>query len=635
MSSGSFCELIWCLVVMTALIGWGVFVELVFNGRRREFDVGLLGLFGASWTLAFFGAWMAVIGGPLVHPLAAWLILGVGGFFLRYAKIPYFRERPPLVRALVALVLASVALQVLSAAAHPIFNAFDDALAYLPHAKMILTLGEAVDPFSLRRASSFGGQALLDAFMLLGLEPRQAGLLESGVFLPLLMLLLWNWSPRRGGIAQGKRPFCRGVVFWPAVMFLVAWHEYPRINLASQLTGAYFFVGLIRVVDRPEASSGSALMRGLVLAALSTLRAPFLVFGITYVFLHAAIDRSAGCGRIVHRLASILWALLLLAPWSWLLLRSSGTPFYPFVVGNGVGFAESAQWLDPSSGPIEHFFRNLWHSGVLLAFPIALAWWFRRRIPEWASVGAALGTACAAVVIISLRLPDFPVSENFRYYHPFLLGSALAFLRCFTENEMIGRLWSSRRRFATLLLIGGLAWSLELIGFFPFPAIGAAIEDMSAGRSESPKILAAEAGLRDRAASAYRVAQAAVPPGEPLLSATDQPFLFDYTRNPVRHLDIPGAAAPGGVRLEFRDEVPTERQLLALGIRYLIFTDPKRSQSLYSRNKWTYGSGKFPKDFHKAWLPHFSDFIHYLEKKEGSPQVIAQTENLYVVDLKK
>jgi len=84
---------------------------------------------------------------------------------------------------------------------------------------------------------------------------------------------------------------------------------------------------------------------------------------------------------------------------------------------------------------------------------------------------------------------------------------------------------------------------------------------------------------------AYRALQDSVPAGARMLAMVDEPFWFDFRRNPIDIVDLPGAVSPApGMPLDDDEKLAT--YLHGRGYRYVAFVRPASSKSLYRRTHW-------------------------------------------------
>jgi hypothetical protein len=87
-------------------------------------------------------------------------------------------------------------------------------------------------------------------------------------------------------------------------------------------------------------------------------------------------------------------------------------------------------------------------------------------------------------------------------------------------------------------------------------------------------------------AKEYAKLQDTIPPGSRVLEMTDNPYYFDYSRNDILNIDLPGAASPKpGIPL-FSSADEVAKYLLERGIRYWAFVNPASSHILYNRGVW-------------------------------------------------
>jgi hypothetical protein len=363
---------LWGLAVLGAFAGWGTAVAR-FCWGDEEVSLSLRAVLGAS-LFTFGGGVLAA--SSLLSRGFLYLVVVVGCVLLGRSWI---RDRTVLGEALVSrlraaraepaitccvlFVAAGVALHYFGGAADISSNPYDDDIAYYPFAKQLLERGTLLDPFSFRRMSTLGGQALYHAILLLRVSVPHLNLFERAMCVLLAALLVL--SP-----VDGVRiPLLARLL---SVIVIIALPN-TSINSASYYSGLVFFLALFqmmrRVPDGLASDLPTALRRcvpiALTGAALCTLRQNYQVTVAFFVLLSYgfAVSRLRGTLPIRQLLLEPATALVLtgifVLPWLVLLYRSNQTFLFPLMKGTfRAGVAVRSQAM--TTGKFARFFVNVW-----------------------------------------------------------------------------------------------------------------------------------------------------------------------------------------------------------------------------------------------------------------------------------
>jgi hypothetical protein len=498
-------------------------------------------------------------------------------------------------------------------------NPSDDWLAYLPFVKMIQQTGTFLDPFNVRRMGALGGQSYLQSFVQLVASDDRLGLFDQGVCQLLVIGLIV------GAVREAER--VAAVVLLVMLAFLLTLPEI-RINSASEMSGVVGFLALYRTLvfvgRRGLSGMRAAALVALPAAAACTLRQNYqLVVGCLLAGL--AIERGASGRerlRTLARTGAVLLALLL--PWSILAFRSNHTFLFPLMAGN----------YDPNyaaiTGPTtaDARLQSLWsaalHHEPIRTLPILLlaAPVLARGAHRAALSGFWLGTI-AGFVMLALSLPDAGNFTIARYNFGFVVAFALAAGHAASEAVL------SRRTMVPLLgvsvVVFALAAQVQRSGPVVTRNYAGAIGRLTAmPPTTSPLALRADE---------FRRMQAAVPPRERLFVMIERPYHLDYARNPVLHLDLPGAASPRpGLPLTAGGEAAAE-YLLSQGLRYLAFTRPDSAETdIYRRAHWRKQlTGRWP--IWRNTAPFFLHAFDIVDELAASRRKLHDDGKLVVVDL--
>src|SRR4029077_16327260 len=118
--------------------------------------------------------------------------------------------------------------------------------------------GTFLDPFSVRRMASYGGQSYLQALVQLPLLDTQLPLFDQGLCLLLLLALVLGFAREAPQVSR--------LAFLLLSLFILMLAEI-RVNSASEVSGAVGFVALYRTMVLVE-RNGIRRLRGALLIAL-------------------------------------------------------------------------------------------------------------------------------------------------------------------------------------------------------------------------------------------------------------------------------------------------------------------------------------------------------------------------------
>lgn len=580
--------LAWSVILLAAYTGWGT--ALAVWAGERGVAVALRCVWGLS-SVTFLGALLA---STSLLSRGSLQMLVVTGVLLLLAHLA--RDRPELghalrarqralrrepARALVVLVLCLLAsVAILGGAADATSNPYDDDIAYIPMAKQLLERGTLDDPFSFRRLSTLGGQALQHAVLLLEAPLAQLNAFDRASCLLLALGLL---AAQR---VRGRRP-----PFFARVLSALLLVSLPNIsiNLASHYSGVAVFLGLYQTLERLPSPLSLGLRQRLarllplaLTAALAcTLRQNFIAF--TAIFLAASQGFALWGRRRGEPLRPALAELLVcgglvvaaLAPWFFLSYRSSDTALFPLWPGTfNPDVALQSQPRAPSQ--VLHTLWQLWAASdpfvllVLFALAGLCVREASRRRPvasQWLAAAAVLLATC-----VSLGLMD--VGNLARYNFAYLAANVL-----FTWQVAATR--SRSEPLLTVAFAAALVATLAHHQARTFEALDARLTALCELLRRT-----APAQLEPPQAQAYRQLQELVPEGAPLLVMLDEPHHLDYSRNVIINLDLPGIASPAPGLPSFQGPEALGSYLRALGLRYVAFVNPERSRFAYRRSTW-------------------------------------------------
>jgi hypothetical protein len=579
----------WGLVVLASMAGWGRLVgRIAFPDARA--DAGLRLAWGAAGLVAAGGVLCLLS----VATPSVLFVLVCGGAFLEavelYRRDPArcfdeLRRWPAGTMVALAAMSTLIVLQYAAGAAGVHLNVNDDHIAYFVYPKEILATGTLIEPFSLRRMSAYGGHSFLHALTLLGTgNPLQLQLLEYGISTAVLVALIL-------GAADDETP--RGLWLLPVLLLLTL----PDIhnNTASEVSGVVVFFCLYRTATfeglrrRPRAG---AVVLGLLAAAACTLRQSYIVSAVLFLlifYLPAAVAglRAAGAQRR-EGLAPIAVAacagILFLLPWALLSYRSNRTFLFPILPGNYHPEYGAMRMQVAAADRIKFLWTNITYCQPIYSIPFFLV---AGMLIRWRETRGALPALLIASFVGFLSIVNgFPLSDAWsisRYYYGFELASVLAVIQAafalpWTAAAGGARTRAGRAGRAIPAVLAGVAIVAQVQEshgplYAHYNYLMDTVSDAQTRRALVPND------------ASYRKLQATIPAGASLLVMVDEAFWFDFKRNHIKIIDIPGAVSPPP-GMPLGDDESFVRYVNAQGYRYVAFVRPSAAKNLYRRDQW-------------------------------------------------
>jgi hypothetical protein len=617
---------VWGLVVLAAFVGWGGIVAPVmrrFGGESAMTppDWGLAAGWGMALVLAAGGA-LSLVG--LTRPWLLVALVVVGAALAGRRLLAEARPTPVGRRLWWLMALAAVPLltRYASAVTHQALSCSDDDIAYFAFVARLLDTGTLVEPFSLRRLSGYGGQTFLQALVMAVGDEDNAYLIDRGVaFIVAFGLVIGFFrDPGKSG-ESGFKP-----VHYLVTLVLVVILPLPLLNSSSHVTGLALFLTFFRTLERtPLRAAESAPVQlwllGLVAAGAASLKATFLVMAaatLTAWWLIGALRDWRRPGVAALHLAASMLAFL--APWMALLYRSSATPLFPLVQGHHRPDFAATYSGDLPLAELATFLGDfLIRPQVGLFLVPLLLHAFRRGTPAGLALYAgAIATAVATVA--TLTYDD--IETLHRYVAPFLNAAFIATVIVFADEAlkaMPAATDGGRKRHAGDVIL----WVL-VVALLPAPVYHDVIR---MARTYGQTILSPE--NRD----AYARAQAAVPRGERLLVLVNHPFAFDYRRNGIVNVDVPGAVSPDPGMPFFRGSGALKDYLKGQSIRAVVFRDfAATGGCLYGRDIWLrHAEGDNP--MWRAQSKFYLDLMDNVLKLAATERVVHRNRGLTVIVL--
>ena len=242
-------------------------------------------------------------------------------------------------------------------------------------------------------------------------------------------------------------------------------------------------------------------------------------------------------------------------------------------------------------------------------------------MPRSLGVAAAL-MAVAVSWFTAYKFGVTVLSEGYRYTFPMLMPVVLWVLSSALPQTQDGHDQSGRATWVALFLAVILAINLP----------GAGRELAVQAESLPGQMLSRDRLVNPALTNANRELQNYTPAGSKILVAVDTPYGFDFSRNPIFLVDVPGASGFGKWPLHQGPEA-LRQHLVDLGFSYIIASDFDNAMLLYTRKHWT--EHQRPEWFFKeVWGKYFLDFMDSVDALAKTQRVVATAANLRLIDLK-
>lgn len=624
--------LLWSLVIFASFWGYGEALRRAL--KRPEFEDlgwGLTAAWGMAVTLAI-GGFLMMIAQATAPMLTAVVLAGAGLAFFFITKIlsqtPKSKKQPT--RKAFEFHSADIVLWLLAALAfasaivwpHQV-DPNDDLVCYLMLPEKILATGTLIEPFSFQRAGTFGGQALLQALVMIVGNETNGHTPDRG----LAMLMIF-------GILMASLRGLTGSARWIGFFLLLSfWFvPVPRISTNGAMTGGCMLAALIatfsRVKSLPFHGNLTAFAPvGLIAAAAASIRPTFaLVAASTFaglLFWRLTQDSKAKFAKIaLPFLFSGLVCATLLIPFMVVLYQSNGAPVIPPFSG----FVSEAYQTFDYPDTLQNFASlfNFLTGGptvvllVLLAIAVVLPGELGRA---WVLAGILL--ACCLIVF---RFAAIAYYDQYRYIFPIMLPVLLWYLA--TGLKSASQLQDPSGKIAARIIAAGLSIFVFVNAQSGFQELGAEVQSLSLASEPNRSFLPAQ--LK----SAYKIIQEKVPPGEKILTMVDAGYWLDYSRNPMQSINaVGGASPPPGLPFGKGPEALRE-YLRGLGFKYLLTVDFNNAVLLYTRRLWT-ETTRPEWIYPQLWRPRFLDVMDSIDTFDKQGKVIAREGNLRLIRLDK
>jgi hypothetical protein len=599
---------IWGLVILAALIGWG---RLWFALFKQQ-------ILATPFAQAAYGLAISVIIGGVLNLARdvskasdlVYLAAGVLSFLVLYGRdllLGKLHFQFPKIKgvggfvavAIVAMVLLRFSLSISFFPFHP----YDDLQGYLAFpAKMIQTGSLGLNPFSERGAiSSLGGKYFLDTFVLSVLDFKNLHLMEDGIAFVILIGLLWDFLKAQGVLRDFGLP----------VLLLAALVTYPSTDITSFYSAMCLFLLFFRLLFYSQnnvSQKSDAVLVALISASLCALKTNFIapcgILFLAYFFLQ--YQKSESRRALKQFCLSLVLAAIFIFPWMLAMRQNLGTFLYP-ILGKGL-----ALWgYDGMASPLRFFnFYGLerlfseFVSGLATFLPaLVLAVFTLRFLPKEKYLAMWLIFAACLVGIAALI---YGIGGYSLYYYslPFLMPAILTGIGALLakSGSESGTPAFDKKiilAFAVLLFSLGVYFQKDLDFVLSLKSAAAL-----GGGNLNNLVTSNLAGPVEK--QKYVDLQLSVPPGQIILSRLDRNFYYNFRRNPVYIIDMPGAVALKPGLPSFKGPEAVAAYLLSQHIRFVAYSYANQANFTYAAvgtmlaphvNPWLRDETRYALDF--------------------------------------
>jgi len=646
---------VWGLLVLAAFHGVGATMNaLLFPSRRA--DPGLRAMWGAS-AMLFVGGVLAAA--SLFSRTAVLLLIDAG--LLAYcvaairerrenARAARFWSRVALGNGLLAAMLGAVLLAALvfyaGGVADPTSNPYDDDVAYFPLVRRLIDTGTMIEPFSFRRLAALGGQTFYHALLSPHATYRQLNTFDRGMCVLLFVSLLVGHRYRGRRLPLSLTILVTG-------FFLALPNN--SINSAAHYAGFAFFLAVFRTLvflREEDGLLGKTLPVALVAIATCTLRQNYLSVPITtlgvvhlYRLVAAARARQREAGGSLlgtmtrENLRSWLrepvvlagLAALVLVPWLVLAYRSNQTILFPLQNGT---FRRALDLKSPTLTYFKElkflFSVALENEPIKLLGVLALAGALVRDEHPYRPL-RSFWIACAfGLVILSHTFTLSDAGNLARYLYGFFAALAAAVVLTVGTQRLFDRdgAAAARRRFVVGLAVAAMLVQYPLAREKSTRMYQTFLRNVDMQRRRTATGL----DVMPHEAFLYGHVQSFVPAGKAMAIMVDDPYYFDFSKNPIFNIDMPGYSSIKPDMPYFEGPEPLAAYFLAHDIRYFVYVRPEFSHWLYQREFW-FGRMFNEEEIWRICAPYFVDLIDNLGELRKSRAVLHEENGIVVLDL--
>jgi hypothetical protein len=590
-------------MLWASMLGWGSLVHAALpqSGRKAP-DAGLRGVWGMAAMLALGGpaAALHIASRPfLLFQTACGLVLLAWHHVRTRERLPSLRlwramaaQISPYLVVSLALVLAGV--EYLGQLGSNWTNASDDQPLYYFLPQKLIETGSILDPFDVRRMTTYGGQIYLHALFLSGPGRHfQLNVVDAGIGTLLVLALVIGAIARRGLRRAGPGALA-------VVLLIVLTIEQVRFNIGSLMTGLAALLGVVRTLhwidEEPASPPGKLQLKDIALLAVLTGTACTLRTSNALpigLFMSSALvvrtsRRRLPAPRFFRESAEALLAYaafgaLFLLPWFILFDQSCGTLIYPLSHGNmtpDFAILKVEPGIDYNA---KHIIRDLLNEKPFATSILFYAACFAPPPASWRGRDYSASLAIVTLLgmaVISYMGGAFDETANSRYYFAFLM--CLVIVCAITAMPLDGGMRLTSYSIRSFMVVGALAAHMVVSREELKKRCMVNVESIDRATTNVVDEVRADTYLTQD----YQDVQGHVPEGAPIVVAVHDPFRFNMKRNPVYSLDLIGGMGPPPGFPAFQGPEALASYLLANGIRYIIHSDFEKPHDLYDLSRW-------------------------------------------------
>jgi hypothetical protein len=623
----------WSLIIFVSFLGYGETLRRALN--RTEFhDLGwgLTSAWGMATILAIGGLLMAfhlaitpILTAVVVLGAALGLFYGVSSII--GGKVSRSTFQFPL-SDLILYLLAAIAFASSIAWSSQI-DPNDDLICYLMLPKKILSTGTLIEPFSFQRAGTFGGQALLQALVMIVGAERNGHVPDRGLAMVMMFGLLVHAT--RG--LRGQQAVVRFLLLFAFWLVPV-----PRISTHGAINGGMLLVSMLATRElalKAKVKSWICFIPvGLLLAGACCIRPTFTVLAGA-IFLALCLKESLNVFKTRPNIArtfspyaiTFVVAFVLLVPFMLVLLSSNGTPMIPpfsgYVSKAYQIYAFNDFWKD--MGAVLSFYTTPEMLCILGLLAVTVIFKIHEEI-AWIVIASLL----AASVIVN-RYGAMAYLDQYRFIYPLLVPLALWFICKLLQKTSSEKLFEGTPLKEKMLWPIG-ATSIALAAFILVNAAQGSRELREQFVSIPEQIKEVKPFFDPNLKKAYEGLQNLVPPDVKILTMVDASYWLDFKRNTIYSINAVGSSSPPPGMPFQKGPHALANYLKGLGIRYVIAVDFNNAVLLYTRKLWaetTRPEWIYP----QIWRPRFLDVMDNFDALDKEGTVIARAANARLFDL--
>ncbi len=601
--------------MIASFLGYGCFLAKCLKIKVSPLPLDNV-LLNSGWGACFvctLGGWLMLFNLATAPILVAIVVTGIVYFIIHSLTHAGFSSKKS--PTLSILVVVFCIIYGIDKSLDFCYDTCDDCLAYLYMPEKILHTGSLIEPFSIRRMTSYGGGSFLQALCLSVVPLIYQHVFERAICTSLTILGFLEIRQTLGV----KSPWATLLLLLPALATL------PFDN-GSAVRSIGFLSLLMMLTDMSlfGNSIGVAVLRGMICASLLSLKGTMAIFLPIYWFFIYFDKRSLRREAWIEAGVFFLSLVLSILPWALQLYQSNGTIYYPAFKGyessnyNLLTLVKAPSVLVRLATMFTYFQST---PSIVCCF---IAWMVGSHLLQNRFIIAFHRSVILFILLLGWTLSPFPelpaISGIERYTIGLILTSVvLSLLTYFSTLESHPEtLTFPLLRYTSVICCICAILLIRLPGevFYLFNV-------------EPPDVyFSPEIFYRDK--DSFRRAQQLVPTGERVIVYVDRPFMMDLGRNNVFLGDMPGGSSlPPGLPFG-RGIEPLRRYFLQEDIHYIIHIDfdihdfpasapttfsllrPGRPVNIFSRRLWT---DEYPKTgpTTAAMSVFFLDLINNLE----------------------